>query len=172
MKVMEVPWPLDERTLARFWSKVDKNGPVPKARPDLGPCWMWKTVSSWDGYGYFTLCPSPGAKWVSVSAHGIAYRLAKGDFPLKHVPDHLCLVTSCVNPDHLEAVSQRTNILRGNGPSAVNARKTECKRGHPLSGENLVMRPRGGRGCRKCDQRRQRIHERRRHQERLKTQRH
>ena len=44
----------------------------------------------------------------------------------------------------------RVNTLRGIGPSAVNARRTECTNGHPLEGENLYLTPDGRRKCREC----------------------
>ena len=66
------------------------------------------------------------------------------------VIDHLCRHTSCVNPSHLEAVTPGENTLRGYGPTAMNARKTECVRGHSLSGDNLYVDPDGNRGCRAC----------------------
>jgi hypothetical protein len=58
--------------------------------------------------------------------------------------DHLCRNKACVNPAHLEPVTNRENVLRGVGLSAENARKTHCKRGHPLSGDNVVV-SKGGR---------------------------
>lgn len=64
--------------------------------------------------------------------------------------DHVCKHPRCVNPDHLEAVSRHTNWERSNCPSAVNARKTHCQNGHPLSGENLLQERDGHRRCREC----------------------
>lgn len=49
------------------------------------------------------------------SAHRLAYERAKGAIPAGLQIDHLCRVRECVNPDHLEAVSQRENIRRGRG---------------------------------------------------------
>lgn len=58
--------------------------------------------------------------------------------------DHLCRNTWCVNPTHLESVTPKVNTLRSNAQSAINARKTHCNRGHPLSGSNIsVKRTRG-----------------------------
>jgi len=63
--------------------------------------------------------------------------------------DHLCRNTCCINPDHMEIVTLAENILRGNCPSAINSRKTHCKRGHKLSGNNLLIFS-GKRQCRIC----------------------
>ena len=64
--------------------------------------------------------------------------------------DHLCRNRKCVNPKHLESVTHRENILRGETIMAENARKTHCWRGHPLSGKNLKLKPNGHRQCRAC----------------------
>lgn len=67
---------------------------------------------------------------------------------------HLCRNKACIRLDHLECVPARVNVLRGTGPTAQNARKTHCKHGHDLSGDNLRVDVRGWRSCREC----QRIH--------------
>lgn len=36
----------------RFWAKVDKNGPMPEGRPDLGPCWLWTAAKIHCPYGH------------------------------------------------------------------------------------------------------------------------
>lgn len=85
-----------------------------------------------------------------LDAHRVIYALTvadPGDMPL----DHLCRNTRCVNPEHLEPVDQRTNVLRGEAPAAANARKTLCARGHELFGSNLYVSPDGRhRRCRTC----------------------
>lgn len=122
-----------------FWSKVDKNGP--------GGCWLWQGYKSGRPrfeYGSFSL-PEYG----TARAHRVAYALAGGDFSADQQLDHLCRTTLCVNPAHLEPVSSKENTLRGVGPTAVNARKNRCTRGHPLSGDNLFYN-RGWRICKTC----------------------
>lgn len=68
--------------------------------------------------------------------------------------DHLCRVRRCVNPAHLEPVTDRVNILRGQAPSAVNAAKTHCIRGHPFNSVNTYWftetNGTRGRQCRTC----------------------
>ena len=85
-----------------------------------------------------------------------AYRAMVGEIPGGLVLDHLCRNVLCVNPSHLEPVTNRENILRGVGITAQNAQKTQCKWGHPFSGENLFVRPDGERMCRACMRRRDR----------------
>jgi hypothetical protein len=84
-----------------------------------------------------------------IAAHRWSYEDAKGQIPEGMVIDHLCRTSLCVRPDHLEAVSNRENILRGSGPTAVNARKTICKNGHPLEG-NTYRQGTHGRVCKTC----------------------
>lgn len=99
------------------------------------------------GYGNFHY---GNRRW---QAHRLAYTLANGPIPDGLVLDHLCRVKSCCNVDHLEAVAQRLNVLRGETVPAKNSAKTHCKYGHLLSGDNLVLAQRGGhlkRNCRTC----------------------
>lgn len=76
----------------------------------------------------------------------LAGRIPSIELPKGRDVDHLCGVTLCVNPAHLEVVTHRTNILRGNSPQAANARKTHCPRGHPYD----MLTSSGGRWCSIC----------------------
>lgn len=90
-------------------------------------------------------------------AHRFAYELHKGPIPKGLEIDHLCRNTLCVNPNHLEAVTHRENVRRGTSPTARNAMKSECKRGHPLDEKNTYLDG-TGRKCKKCLQlRRKRV---------------
>lgn len=112
-------------------------------------CWEWTGAISHDGYGKLGL-RGKRAGWQY--AHRIAYRLFVGPIPENLDIDHLCRVRHCVNPQHLEAVTRRENLLRGTGRTARNYWTTHCHRGHRLAGDNLYIRPDGKpeRGCREC----------------------
>jgi len=62
-------------------------------------------------------------------AHRAVYESERGPIPEGMTLDHLCRNRGCVNPDHLEPVTNRENILRGVSPSAVHAAKTHCRCG-------------------------------------------
>lgn len=114
----------------RFWSKVDKSG----------DCWLW-TGSRSVGYGNL------GIDGQTVLAHRYVYELEIGPIPDGLQIDHLCRVRHCVNPDHLETVTQRENIMRSPiSVTAINARKTHCPAGHRLRERDS----RGWRFCREC----------------------
>lgn len=106
-------------------------------------CWMWGGNKAY-GYGIFGLNKS------TVRAHRFAYKAMVGPVADELTLDHLCRLRACVNPRHLEPVTNRENILRGVSFAAQNARKTHCPRGHPYSGYNLRMSS-GSRNCRTCN---------------------
>lgn len=124
-----------------FWEKVVAGDP--KLTPG---CWIWIGGIQKDGYGR---C-SPGPMKGSRLAHIRAYEQIKGHIPEGLVLDHLCRRRHCVNPDHLEPVTNEENVRRGISVSVVNSRKTHCRQGHPFEGDNLIVRSSGGRSCRAC----------------------
>lgn len=137
-------------TNERFWSQVNKNGPIPESRPDLGPCWLWTGTVDRQGYGFFFVWNKPLKKLFHVRAHNFAWDQVKEPIQRPLIPDHLCRVTSCVNPDHLEPVTVRENVVvRGTGITALNAVKTHCPRGHEYTPDN-TRTWRGKRNCRAC----------------------
>ncbi len=107
----------------RLFAKIERD-------PETG-CWNW-TASTRQGYGQIWTPSRPGPRRI-LQAHRAMYELANGAIPDGLDLDHLCRNTLCVNPEHLEPVTRRENVLRGTGPAALNARKMTCSRGHPLA---------------------------------------
>lgn len=81
----------------RFWSKVDKAGPVPAHRPELGPCWVWMRCTDRRGYGRFGLPGSEG--WTY--AHRWSWEHHHGQIPPGLLVCHRCDTPACVRPEHL-----------------------------------------------------------------------
>lgn len=121
----------------RFWAKVQRTE----------GCWEWTGSKLRSGYGQFTV----DGKLMYV--HRFSYELHIGPIPDGLVIDHLCRNTSCVNPAHLEAVTDRTNILRGTAPAARNAARTHCVHGHEFTAENTQVDRDGHRKCKTCRRR-------------------
>lgn len=139
---------MDERTVKRFERKlhVQDNG-----------CWHLATRVRKDGYADITVA---GRHQLG---HRVSYEHYVGPIPMGLQLDHLCHTTDkeclggvgcphrrCVNPSHLEPVTQRENGLRGRGVAAVNAAKDSCVAGHEFSPQNTYLDPNGGRSCRTC----------------------
>lgn len=100
--------------------------------PGPGGCWLW-TRSQRVGYGQAVVAST------GQYAHRVAWVAWNGAIPRGMVLDHLCRVRLCCNPAHLEPVTNRVNLVRGVGFAGVNASKTHCTSGHPLSGDNLYI---------------------------------
>lgn len=128
---------LSPEQLDKFWYRVEVHQP--------SGCWQWRgTIERW-GYGQFSL----GKKAGKFRAHRVAYSVLIGPVPDGMQLDHLCRNNGCVNPDHLQVTTGRINTLRGYGTSGMNARKTHCKRGHELSGDNIYQYG-NRRSCKLC----------------------
>lgn len=121
-------------------------------------CWNWTGTIRPGGYTAWGRVP-----YTNYSAHRISWLIFNKAFPPAPLTlDHLCRNTRCVNPSHLDPVTIRENVMRGTGRTAMNARKIQCKRGHALSGYNLVIngRYRNCRTCRNLSDKRNRAHRR------------
>ena len=120
-------------------------GPFPEARSDLGHCWFWTGARLPKGYGRFR------ANGKLHLAHRYSYRLFRAEPNPLLTLDHLCCVTSCANPFHVEEVPGAVNVYRGKGPSAEHARQTHCVNGHEFTPDNTYDAPGGKqRQCRTC----------------------
>ncbi len=137
---------MDEATLARFLAKVH-------VEPMTG-CWLWVGMLSCQRKDRPMLNMRRGDRWIPEYAYRLAYEHFVGPIPdgltIDHVRVRCAARPSCVNPDHLEPVTQAENVLRGDSFSAVNAKKTTCPRGHSFEADNLGITPNGRRFCRVC----------------------
>lgn len=135
--------PSDEK---RFLARIDKRGP--------GECWPWVGGRTASGYGAFK-----SADGVQILAHRWSYLYFVGPIPEGLVIDHVaargCTRRECVNPAHLEPVTQRENLLRADTFQARNAAKTHCPEGHEYTEANTSIH-RGKRSCIECSSRRRR----------------
>lgn len=128
----------DLRVAERYWLKMVVTE---------GGCWEWTACHNELGYGKCGATVNGVRRtW---KAHRYIYTMLVGDVSPDLVLDHLCRVTSCCNPVHLEPVTQRMNLLRGNTVTAAHAAKTHCPADHEYSPENTVMSE-GSRCCREC----------------------
>jgi len=107
----------------------------------LNGCWIWTGATSIlrgkFKYGNFNGEP----------AHRAVYKFYKGHIPVKLELDHLCKVTNCVNPDHLEPVTHYENCRRGNKTIKIGGK---CKRGHLMISKNFKIRKEGWKRCLLC----------------------
>lgn len=111
----------------RFLARVDASG----------VCWEWVGNKSTDGYGRFY------AEGKYYGAHRYAWTMLVGPITEGYELDHLCMNPACVDPDHLEPVTPEENRRRkqSDGSKIAAQRRTHCKRGHLLAGDNLKKVP-------------------------------
>lgn len=113
---------------------------------DTTGCWVWQLARNGAGGGYGVM--RNGGR--QQPAHRVYYERLVGPIPEGLVIDHLCRNHACVNPAHLEPVTPRINVLRGETIVAANAAKTHCQNGHPFDAENTRILTSGSRRCRTC----------------------
>lgn len=130
---------------------MDKISPEP-----MSGCWLWSGyLAGSGGYGGIEIL---GRQKL---AHRVVYELLVGPIPDGLTIDHKCRVRCCVNPNHLEPVTSKENVLRGIGRSAQNSKKTHCVNGHEFTPENTATFSDGGRHCVECGRIRAREYQRR-----------
>lgn len=113
---------------------------------DVNGCWIWEGSVHSSGYGSYR----------GVLAHRYSYEMFVGPIPEGYQIDHVrargCASTLCVNPEHLEAVTPRVNVLRSDAPGALAVRTNKCVNGHEFTPENTHWRSDGtGRACMQCN---------------------
>lgn len=126
---------LSDKALMRFREKIRID--------DATNCHIWTGHVGQNGYGQFW----DGSK--VRGAHVVGYEISKGLLPEGTEPDHKCRNRACVNGHHMDAVTRRENLLRGNTIPAKKAGQTHCEQGHAFTPEN-TYHTKNGRSCRIC----------------------
>ncbi|MFD6677526.1 HNH endonuclease signature motif containing protein [Rhodococcus zopfii] len=103
-------------------------------------CWEWFGPIGNSGYGQCKVGR------LNKLTHRVVYEILVGPIPDGLQIDHLCKNRTCCNPAHLEPVTARENVLRGDTIAAANIQKSNCPKGH----EYDYTSPSGRRGCRTC----------------------
>lgn len=117
-----------------FWRKIDKNGPIPKACPELGPCWLWTGCTNKSGYGVTSVAHR------FISTHRLAYIYEFGEIPDDLLVCHHCDVPNCCRPSHFFLGTNRDN-------SSDMVQKNRQSQGASHAAAILPNRPRGSKNA-------------------------
>jgi len=138
------PAPIRERLTARLAHCPDADC----------ECLLWSGTINRKGYGTISIAN------VHRLVHRVMWQLEVGPIPdglcIDHVRAHGCRHRNCANVAHLEPVTNRENLLRGDTITAACAAATHCPKGHPYDEANTYRKPRGDRNCRTCHRERMR----------------
>lgn len=117
-----------------------------KRTTKISGCWLWKGATNDKGYGQIKV------NGKTTYVHRASYEFHVGPIPEGAVLDHICRVPSCLNPAHLDAVTQKENIRRGRLPGLLELQKQKkfCPSGHEYSDTNTYLNHRGSRNCKVC----------------------
>lgn len=119
---------------------LDKSMP----EPNTG-CWFWMGDTVKGGYGRTTIGR------VKVLSHRASYECFVNKIPKGLTVDHKCNQPNCINPQHLEAITQYDNTMKGKSFSTINAQKTHCPKGHEYNQENtFYYKINARRDCKIC----------------------
>jgi hypothetical protein len=123
---------------------------------DADDCWLWTRYIDKQGYGMTS-------NHVHRYAHRLVYAERVGPIPKGMQLNHTCHSADascaggptckhrrCVNPAHLEPVTPKENVKRGNSLVNAKANQTHCIHGHEFTEENTYIRKNGCRVCKEC----------------------